>query len=176
MWNVNLTTGFLLLNVTWQRELLSVLLSHFTHEYLWIISYCVLWMCCVNTAFIISSCVCQWEWTSRVMQTTCVDRALPPKARGGGTAGRWSQQWHATEEDSKDRWKTACMWDWKRRWDGGWGDLQNNSITDTASAGNKGRLFWVLIKVFYRRPKGKQCTRKLESNHSPASKDCHYLT
>lgn len=56
------------------------------------------------------------------------------------------------------------------------GSLQNNSITDTVSAGNKGLLFWVLIKVLSRRPKGKYCARKLEPNHSWASKDCHYLT
>lgn len=51
-------------------------------------------------------------------------------------------------EDSKDRWKTASMRDWKtrRRW-----SLQNNSIIDTVSAGNKGLLFRVLIRALYRR-------------------------
>lgn len=145
-----------------------------THKYRWITSHACYQVCCINTTHISSYPVCVSE-SERWASSRRLVLIAPLPLRGGG-AGWRSLQLHVMEEDSKDRWKTACMWGWKkRRWDGR-GRLQNNSIIDTVSAGNKGLLFCVLIKVLYRRPKGKQCARELEPNHSRASKDCHYLT
>lgn len=94
-------------------------------------------LCCKNTPLIRRASV-----RVSVTETTRADSSASSRGRRRGMF-RPSRQSHASEGDGRDRWKSASMCSWKMRRRQ---SLQNNSVIDRGSAGNKGPVLWVLIK------------------------------